>query len=106
MPRYVLMTKLSSEVLQDPRGRRKVGREWMKRIEQVCPDVTWIEHLALLGPYDTLTIYDAPNDEVALEVSLLSRASGAAAAESWPAIPYEKFCEISESVERVIHPKE
>ena len=28
MPNYVLMTRLSMAVEQDPRGRKKVGSEW------------------------------------------------------------------------------
>jgi uncharacterized protein with GYD domain len=105
MPTYVLMTKLGPEVLKDPRGRKKVGREWVKRVEKVCPDVKWVEHLVLLGPYDIMTIYEAPNNEVAHQVSMLSKASGAAVAESWPAISYERFLEIAKPVEDVVHKK-
>ena len=103
MPRYVLMTKLSPEVMQDPRGRRAVGKEWKKRVDKLCPEVKWISHYALLGPYDFMDIYEAPNDEVAHTVSLISRVSGALAAESWPAIPYEDYVKLAQSVEAETH---
>ena len=103
MPKYVLMTKLGEAVLQDPRGRKEVGDEWRRRIKKLCPEVKVIEHLALLGPYDFLTIYEAPSDEEAHKVSVLSRASGAKRAESWPAISYERFLEITEPVERLVN---
>ena len=103
MPKYVLMTKLGVELMQDPRGRKEVGDEWRRRVKKLCPDVKWIEHLALLGPYDFMTIYEAPSDEEAHKVSLLSRASGAKRAESWPAISYERFLEVAEPVEKLVH---
>ena len=105
MPTYVLMSRLSPDVMEDPRGRRVVGREWKKRVAQLCPEVTWVAHYALLGPYDFMDIYEAPSDEVAHKVSLLSRSSGAATAESWPAISYERFVGLAAEVEKAISGK-
>ena len=39
MPTYVLMTKLSASTLQDPKGRRKAGQEWKKKVTEQCPGV-------------------------------------------------------------------
>ena len=55
------------------------------------PDVKWISHYALLGRYDFMDIYEAPDVETAHRVSLISRAEGAVTAESWPALPYDQF---------------
>ena len=99
MSRYVLMTRLSPELTQDPRGRKALGKEWKKQVDRLCPEVRWIEHYALLGPYDFMDIYDAPNDEVAHKVSLISRAHGAVSAESWPALPYGRFLELADEIE-------
>jgi uncharacterized protein with GYD domain len=102
MPTYVLMSRLGPSVMADPRGRRQVGKEWKKRVRELCPEVKWLAHYALLGPYDFMDIYDAPSDEVAHRVSLVSRASGASSAESWPAIAYEQFLKIADEVERAL----
>jgi uncharacterized protein with GYD domain len=99
MPRYILMTRLSSDLMQDPRGRKAVGNEWKKHVERLCPEVQWVAHYALLGPYDFMDIYDAPGDEIAHKVSLISRATGASTAESWPAIEYDRFLHLAEQVE-------
>ncbi len=101
MPTYVLMSRLGPGLMEDPRGRKVVGKEWMKRVSQVCPDVKWIAHFALLGPYDFMDIYEAPNDECATKVSLLSRTSGATTAESWPAMSYDRFVNVASEVEKV-----
>ena len=99
MPEYVLMTRLSSELTRDPRGREAVGKEWKKRVDEVCPGVRWIAHYALLGPYDFMDIYEAPDHETAHRVSLISRMGGAIKAESWPAMPYEQFVAMAHAVE-------
>ena len=99
MPNYVLMTRLSMAVEQDPRGRKKVGSEWKHKVRELCPEVKWIAHYALLGPYDFMDIYEAPSDEVAHKVSMISRVFGAVRAESWPAIPYDAFLAIADEVE-------
>ena len=96
---YVLMTRLSPEVMGDPRGREAVGREWKTRVDALCPEVRWLAHYALLGPYDFMDIYEAPSDETALKVSFISRRHGALTAESWPAIAYDRFLDLAESVE-------
>jgi uncharacterized protein with GYD domain len=100
MATYVLMTKLGIEGTRDPRGRKRAGQEWKARVEKVCPGIRWIAHYALLGPYDFMDIYEAPGDDAAMRVSLLSRELGAVRAESWPAMEYERFLPIAADVER------
>ncbi len=99
MPNYVLMTRLSMEVAKDPRGRKKVGAEWKRKVDELCPEVKWVAHYALLGPYDFMDIYEAPNDVIAHKVSMISRVFGAVRAESWPAIPYDAFLSVADAVE-------
>jgi uncharacterized protein with GYD domain len=85
--------------MHDARGRRAMGKEWMKRVHDACPDVTWHAHYALLGPYDFMDIYEAPDVETAHRVSLISRAEGALTAESWPALRYEEYLGLMQKVE-------
>jgi uncharacterized protein with GYD domain len=99
MPTFVLMTKLAPEAMKDARGRRAMGKEWIDRVHSVCPSVNFTAHYALLGPYDFMDIYEAPDTATAQRVSLISRAGGAIHAESWPAEPYESFLKILEEVE-------
>lgn len=100
MPTYVLMTKLSQSGVRDPKGRRRAGQEWKRRVEDACPGVRWIAHYALLGPYDFIDVYEAPDQEAAFRVSILSRELGALEAESWPALSYERYVGIFESAAR------
>jgi uncharacterized protein with GYD domain len=99
MPVFVLMTKLAPEALHDARGRRAMGKEWLKKVHAACPEVEWLSHYALLGPYDFMDIYDAPDVETAHRVSLISRAEGALSAESWQALPYDNFLRLMEQID-------
>lgn len=96
MPIFVLMTRLAPEALSDPRGRRTAGKAWLSKVSELCPEVRWIAHYAILGAYDFMDIYEAPDMETAHRVSLLSRSEGAATAESWQALPYDRYLKLLE----------
>ena len=98
MPRFVLMTRLAPESLRDADVRRAMGRSWLEKVQTACPEVEWVAHYAILGPYDFMDIYEAPDVETAHSVSLISRAEGALAAESWQALPYEDYLGLLEKL--------
>lgn len=99
MPIFILMTRLAPEALNDPRGRRTASKEWLAKVSRACPEVRWIGHYAILGAYDFMDIYEAPDMETAHRVSMLSRSEGASTAESWQALPYEQYLKILERLE-------
>ncbi len=99
MPKFVLMTKLAPESLKDAEVRRAMGRAWLNKVKASCPEVKWLAHYAILGPFDFMDIYEAPSVRVAHKVSLISRAEGAVSAESWQALPYDEFLELLAEVE-------
>ena len=94
MATYILVTKLSHELTKDVKKRAEIGRKWIERVKKNCPEVKFVSHYALLGPYDFLDIYEAPNEESAAKVSMISLSGGAVAAESWTAIPYMEFIDL------------
>ena len=98
MQTFVLMTKLSPEMSKQVKDQARIGRLWLEQVKEKCPEVNFIAHYALLGPYDYLDIYEAPNEEIAAKVSLISLQSGAFQAESWVAIPYKRFIELSAEI--------
>ncbi len=94
MPIFVLMTRMAPAALHDASGRKSMGKDWLHKVKEACPKVKWLAHYAILGPYDFMDIYEAPDVETAHRVSLISRAGGALSAESWQALPYEDFLKI------------
>ena len=99
MPTFVLMTKHSPKSLHDATSRKKMGKEWLHKVRETCPEVKWIAHYAILGPYDFMDIYEAPNVEIAHKVSLISRSEGALEAESWQAMEYDAYMELLDEVQ-------
>ncbi|MEW5806303.1 MAG: GYD domain-containing protein [Acidobacteriota bacterium] len=98
MSTYILMTKLNPEAIKDIGTIEENGKKWKIAVKEKCPDVKWICHYSILGPYDFISIYEAPNEEVASKVSLISMSLGATKAESWTAIPYNQFLKILRSL--------
>lgn len=98
MPTFVLMTKLSPSSIGDSVSRESIGRDWFDTVKEKCPEVKWIDHYALLGAYDFMDIYEAPNVEVAAKVSMITMAKGAVKAESMSAIPYKKYVSIIKEI--------
>jgi len=98
MQTYVLLTKLSPDVTRQMKDRAKIGRTWMDQVREKCPEVKFVAHYALLGQYDFLDIYEAPDEEVAAKVSMISQANGALHAQSLIAIPYKRFVELTQEI--------
>ncbi len=93
-----MMTKLAPELGKRVKERNALGREWLDRVKEKCPDVKFLAHYAILGQYDFIDIYEAPDDETAAKVSLISREYGAFEAQSLSAIPYKKFLKLIDEI--------
>jgi uncharacterized protein with GYD domain len=98
METYFLMTKLSPDVTKRMRDRAAIGRAWLEKVRESCPDVKFVAHYGLLGPFDFVDIYEAPNAETAAKVSMISLANGALQAESWVALPYQKIVDLAQDL--------
>lgn len=98
MKTFVLLTKLSCDVSKKMKDRAEIGRKWMEQVKNKCPDVKFIAHYALLGEFDFIDIYEAPDEETAAKVSMISRENGATEAQSLIAIPYKRFLELAQEI--------
>ncbi len=98
MRTFVLMTKLAPDLASRMTDRAELGRSWLQQVKEKCPEVKFIAHYGLLGNYDFMDIYEAPDEETAAKVSMISMANGAFKAESWLAIPYMRLVELSQEI--------
>ena len=69
MATYILMTKLSPNVTKEMKKRETIGQAWKAKVKAKCPQVKFVSHYALLGPYDFMDIYEAPDQETAAKVA-------------------------------------
>jgi len=94
MPTYVLLTKLSPEATRDPKAYEELNKRVTEKVKTECPEVKWLANYWILGPYDYLDIYEAPNEEAATKVAAIIRTFGHATTETWTAVPWERFLQI------------
>lgn len=94
MPVFAMLTRLSPDVLRSPQTMEDLERDAMERMRACCPEVSWIHNYAVLGPYDYLDIFNAPDNETAMRVSALIRTYGRAYSEVWPVTEWNQFKEM------------
>jgi uncharacterized protein with GYD domain len=101
MKTYVMMSKKAPQglsvidVVRKMKSSPQDRESWIKKVEKECPNVRFLAHYALLGSWDFMDIYEAPDEETAAMVSMLCSDTTAFQVESWPAIPDDKIRELA-----------
>jgi len=86
-----MVTRVSPEVVRSSQTLEELEKKAMEKVRAHCPNVKWLHSYAILGPYDCLDIFEAPDNETAAKVSTLIRAHGRAHSEIWVATDWERF---------------
>ena len=80
MQTFVMLTCLTSEAVRSPRALEELERT--QHVRDACPHGEWIGSYAVLGPYDYVDIFRAPNLDTATKVSAIVRTYGHAQTEN------------------------
>ncbi|MBI2528355.1 MAG: GYD domain-containing protein [Candidatus Rokubacteria bacterium] len=91
MATYVMLTRLNPEAVKVPQDLKRLERAVADHVRRDCPQVRWISSYALLGPYDYLDLFEAPDEETAARVLVIARSYGHAQTETWTAVPWDRF---------------
>ena len=94
MSSYVMLTRLTPASVNKPSDLESLEQAVMERIRNECPNVNWKESFSVLGPYDYIDLFDAPDNEAAVKVSTIVRTFGHAHTEVWPATEWNRFKEL------------
>ena len=91
MATFIMLTRLAPEALTSPQALEKLEKKAMAKVRRECPKVKWLGNYAVLGPYDYVDIFSAPDIEAATKVSALIRTFGHAHTEIWAATEWARF---------------
>jgi len=95
---YIMLTRLSPEALTRPGAVADLNKKVEERIRKDCPSVKWLANYAVLGPYDYLDVFEAPDADAATQVALLVRSFGHATTETWVATPWDRFLKLAQGL--------
>ena len=98
MATFVLLSKVSSEGAKRVKSLAKMDEDFDRQLQKHCPEVRRVTSYALLGTYDFLHIFEAPDAKVATKVAVLANSFGVARTQTLTAIPFSEFKEILEEI--------
>jgi uncharacterized protein with GYD domain len=96
MTTFVLLSKVSSTGVGQIRSLLKMDEEFNHKLAEQCPEVKRIASYALLGAWDFLHIFEAPDAKIAAHVALIANSFGVAQTHTLTAIPFNEFREVVE----------
>lgn len=91
MPTYVLLSHFSADAIVDPPEIINLDAMVKRRVRAECEGVEWLDSYVLLGRYDSLDLFRAPNNEAASKVALIVRSFGHVTTEVLPATSWPDF---------------
>jgi len=94
MQTFIMLTSLSPDALKSPQTLEELESLAMEKIRSECPRVEWVSNFAILGRYDYLDIFKAPDIETAMKVSTIIRTFGHAHTEVWGATEWRQYKEM------------
>lgn len=99
MPTYLTLVKFTSEGLKRAPDLKKRQEEGAKLAEK--SGIKSVASYGVLGPYDMMFIYEAPDEKAAAMLPLsMSSQRGDANTETWTLIPMEEFASLTEKLGR------
>jgi uncharacterized protein with GYD domain len=98
MPTFAMLTRVSPGAAGTPMSLPHLEHRVMEHVQRDCPGVRWQKSWAVLGGYDYLDVFDAPDVDTALKVAVIVRSYGCASTELWPIVEWTRFKQLLEQV--------
>lgn len=98
MPTYVLLSHFIPDAIVDPPEIINLDALVKRRVRAECNSVEWLDSYVLLGRYDALDLFRAPDNETASKVAMVIRSFGHVTTEVLPATAWQDFAKSVESI--------
>jgi uncharacterized protein with GYD domain len=95
MATFVMLTRVSPEAVRNFSDYQLLERQVADKLKEQVPEAKWLGSYAVLGPYDYLDIFEAPNEVAATKVALIVRSFGHATTETWVVTPWDRFVDVT-----------
>ncbi len=97
MTTFILLSKVIPSA-GEVQALALMDQEFSRRLESECPEVRRVASYALLGAYDFLHIFEAPDARSAAKVALLANIFGNCTTQTLTAIPFDEFRALLEEI--------
>jgi uncharacterized protein with GYD domain len=91
MPTFMMLTRVAGQAVASPKTLETLEKRVVEQIAKECPGIEWVHNFAVLGPYDYVDIFRAPNQESAFKTAAIIRSFGHAQTEIWNATEWSRF---------------
>lgn len=88
---FVMLTRLSPDAVRTPSSLENLEKQAMERIRSECPRVKWLHNLAVIGSCDYIDVFQAPDIETAMQVSVIIRTFGNSTTELMVGTEWDRF---------------
>lgn len=94
MTTFVLLSKVAAENVKRVKNLSAMDKAFERKLKEQCPEVKRVASYALLGSYDFMHIFEAPDAVNAAKVALLANEFGAGSTQTLTAIPFGDFARL------------
>ncbi len=88
---FIMLSKLSTLHPGEIKSLAALDEELSQRLHADCPEARRIASYVLLGEYDFLHIFEAPDAKSAAKIALLIHSLGMGSTQTLTGIPFEEF---------------
>jgi uncharacterized protein with GYD domain len=98
MMTFIMVTRLAPSALTEPHSIEELEQQAVSALREAVPDLEWMSNFAIMGPFDYVDVFRAPDLEAAMKVSAIVRSFGHAHTEIWPATEWGRFKELVKAI--------
>ena len=93
MATYVILSKMSSGAISDPKEFKHLAAKVTQKIKDECPGVDWQNSYATMGQYDVVDVVNSDDPKQVEKAAMIIRSYGHSSTATLVATPWHKFLE-------------